>query len=299
MANLEKIEAKRLEAVAANAKERNKGLLFLLPGILSVVLSIALQVTFLMILGFILGFVGLVFIGKGFTNISKFNKTIKNDLITVLLQDTYEGVYYNQSGGIELNNILKTDTVKRPDRYTMEDYFKASYKGVDFETCDVDFKERVEHRDNKGHVYYTYETYFKGRWITYKFERHFKDGLKIIESRFGFNKKGYEKFDTESIEFNKKFTIYATTKEYGFYQITPAMIEKFLKLEKMHRGQIVYCFMDNELHIGINDRKDYLEVSHRKPITNENLQSTLDDIELLAAVINEFRLDGQKFKKQD
>ena len=293
--NLEKI---RLETVEKVKQENKKAFIILAVAILVIILGVLTEVAPIVFIGFGVLVVAVVFFGKGFSHISKYNKQIKSKLITTLLSDAYEDVYYDPNGGVSLNNILKTDTVKRPDRYSFEDYFRASYKGVQFETSDLDFKERVRHQDSKGNTYYTYETYFKGRWITYRFEREFKEGLKIIESRFGFNKKGFEKMDTESIEFNKKFTIYTTSQEYGFYQITSSMIEKLLNLEKMHKGQIVYCFMDNELHIGINDRKDYLEVSYKKPLNEEGLKEVIDDIELIAAIVNEFRLDGDKFKRK-
>ena len=296
MDNLEQLEKKRLEAVQTLSKERKRSLYAFIPGILITAAGYFTQVVELMYGGIFVILIGIVLIVIAYANINAFSKSVKEKLIFALLKDAYDDVVYNEHGGIPLNEILKTDVVKRPDRYSMEDYFTATYKGIKFETSDIDFKERVQHRDSKGHTYYTYESYFKGRWIKYKFEKNFKEGLKIIESRFGFNKRGYEKFDTESIEFNKKFTIYATSKEYGFYQITSAMIEKLLKLEKMHRGQIVYCFINDELHIGINDRKDYLEVSYRQPITKEGLKPVIDDIELIAAIINEFRLDSHKFK---
>ncbi len=299
MSQLQELEQIRLKTVENVKKTRKKGLLFLIPAILVIVLGAVLEIPVVIFVGFALVVVGIVFFANSISYIAKYNKQIKDKLIRVLLSDAYEDVYYDQNGGIALNNILKTDTVKRPDRFSFEDYFRASYKGVNFETCDLDFKERVRHQDSKGNVYYTYETYFKGRWITYRFDRHFKEGLKIIESRFGFNKRGFEKMDTESIEFNKKFTIYTTSKEYGFYQITSSMIEKLMKLERMHKGQIVYCFMDNELHIGINDRKDYLEVSYKNPLNDEGLKTVNDDIELIAAIINEFRLYGDKFKSKD
>ena len=77
------------------------------------------------------------------------------------------------------------------------------------------------------------------------------------------------------------------------------MIEKLLKFEQMHRGSILYCFRDNELHIGVNDRRDYMEVSYRTPITKETIGGLLDQIELLPAVINEFRLSSSKFQNID
>ncbi len=298
MTQLQELEKFRLETVEKVKKDRKIAIPLIIIAIIIIIVGATSNIPPIIVVGFILAIVGAIFFGKTFSYIAKYNSQVKDKLIKLLLQDSYEDVYYEQKGGIALNNILKTDTVKRPDRFSFEDYFRASYKGINFETCDLDFKERVRHQDSKGNTYYTYETYFKGRWITYKFERHFKEGLKIIESRFGFNKRGFEKMDTESIAFNKKFTIYTTSKEYGFYQITSSMIEKLMKLEQMHKGQIVYCFMDNELHIGINDRKDYLEVSYKEELNEEGLKPVIDDIELIAAIINEFRLDGDKFKNR-
>jgi len=298
MNDFQKLENKRQKLVEEIKQGRKKALIPLGLGIVLILIAAVSMIQPLLIIGIIVVVVGIIMMGLAYKGVGPYNKTVKSEVISVLLKDTYEDVIYDQNRGLPIAQILKTGTVKRPDRYSAEDYFSATYKGVKFETSDVDLKERVEHRDSKGHVHVSYETYFKGRWITYYFERHFKEGLKIIESKFGFNKRGYEKMDTESIEFNKKFTIYTTSKQYGFYQITSAMIERLLKLEKMHRGQIVYCFMDNQLHIGINDRKDYLELSYKTPISEEGLSSTIDDIELIAAIINEFRLDSQKFKKQ-
>jgi hypothetical protein len=143
----------------------------------------------------------------------------------------------------------------------------------------------------------SYQTYFKGRWYIYKFERRFKDVLKISEGRnFQMNTRGLVKIDTESIEFNKKFSIYASTQEHGFYLITSTTIEKFLELEKLHRGTILYYFAQNELHIGVNDRRDYMEFSIKKPINQASLKEFMADVELIAAIVNELRLDSSKFK---
>ena len=112
------------------------------------------------------------------------------------------------------------------------------------------------------------------------------------------NRRNLVKIDTESIEFNKKFAIFASTQEYGFYHITSSMIEKLLELEKMHRGTILYHFEDNELHIGVNDHKDYMELKIKTPINPESLKDFKADMDLIAAIINELRLDSSKFKTQ-
>jgi len=196
-----------------------------------------------------------------------------------------------------ISRINETGTVRRPDRFSGEDYIKGTYKDVNFEVSDVNLKQRVEHRDKNGNVRVTYETYFKGRWYIYRFKKQFDQILKIVEGRGSqVNKRNLEKFDTESIEFNKKFDIFASTKEFGFYLITSSMIEKLLELEKLHRGSILYCFMKDELHIGVNDSKDYMEFKLKTPINEESLGHFMSDIELIPAIVNEFRLDSVKFK---
>lgn len=296
MSNLEKIEQKRLEAVKKVNKERTKGSIILIIGIILMIIGAISSLPVLIVIGLIVIFVGAYFLIKGQKYVSTFNDTVKTEIINELLHDEFENVNYLPHESIDVMDIVKTDTVKKPDRYNGEDYVSGIYKGVKFYTSDVNLLERIETTDGQGHRVVTYQSYFKGRWIVYKFPRTFQEGLKVIESRNGFNKRGFEKIETESIEFNKKFTIYATSKEYAFYQITSSMIEKMLELEKLHRGQILYCFMNNELHIGINDNKDYLEISYKKPVTEEALSPIIADIEVIPAIINEFRLDSSKFK---
>ena len=196
-----------------------------------------------------------------------------------------------------IDRINGTGLIKRPDRYQGEDLIKGSYKGVKFEVSDINLKERVETRDSKGNVQVSYQTYFKGRWYIYRYQKQFDEVLKIVEGRGGYaNKRGLVKFETESMAFNKKFAIYASSKEFGFYLITSSMLEKLLELEALHRGSIVYCYQNNELHIGVNDRRDYMEFKLKTPINEKTLDIFMSDIDLIPSIINEFRLDSSKFK---
>lgn len=57
----------------------------------------------------------------------------------------------------------------------------------------------------------------------------------------------------------------------------------------------MYCIMNNELHVGINDNRDYFELSLKKPITEESLKPIINEIDLMAAIINELKLDSPKY----
>ncbi len=296
---LQILETQRLKIVKETKKDYRNGSFGLIGVALGIILF--LTVSSLEVLGIIIGAIGViviaVFFGKAGAKISKLKAELKLKLVTTLLEEEFEGVSYEPHAKIPASRIIGTKTVKAPDRYYGEDYMRGSYKDVKFEVSDVDLKERRVHRDSKGHTHVTYETYFKGRWYIYTFPKNFKKELKILEARAPFfANQGLVRVETESIDFNKKFNVYATDLTYGFYHITPSMIEKLMQFEKMHRGSILYCFKENELHIGVNDRRNYMEISYRTPITRETLGQLLDQIELIPAVINEFRLYSTKFK---
>lgn len=294
---LKAIEEKRQGLFQAFKKEQKSAIIFLVIGLILGVIGFIGGQVFLMVPGIILLVIAAIFFGKAQTHSNAFRRIVKSELVTTLLKETFEDVHYDQFSFIPISTINQTQTIKRPDRFHGEDYMKGTYKGVKFEVSDVDLKERVETRDSKGNVQVSYQTYFKGRWYIFKFERVFQEVLKIIEGRgYQANTRGLTKIETEMIEFNKKFAIYSSTQEHAFYLITSSMLEKLMALEKLHRGSILYCFQGNELHIGVNDNRNYLELSIKTPIQEESIKDFIADIDLIPAIINELRLDSQKYK---
>jgi hypothetical protein len=239
--------------------------------------------------------VPIFFVLKAQGHANKFKETIKNELVHLVLNDKFDDVYYDRHQSIPQGVIDQTGLVKRPDRFSGEDFIKGTYKGVSFEVSDVTLRERQEHVDSKGHRTVTYPVYFKGRWYVYKFPKTFKGTLKICETHPN-NAKGLEKLDTESMAFNKKFKLYASDKQYAFYHLTPIMMEKLLELEKLHRGSIYFYYTGNELHIGVNDSQDYLEIPFRKAIDEKAMKAFEGDVDLIPAIINELKLTSDKFK---
>lgn len=295
--DLAKFENKRQEILSLYQKEIKIGVILVVIAVVIGLIAYFANLGPIIIISFFIVAFATVFFGKGYKHFQTFRTIVKSDIITELLKSSFDDVSYFPKSFIQIMRINQTEMIRRPDRYEGEDLITGKYKGVGFEVSDINLKQRVETRDSKGNVHVSYQTYFKGRWYIFKFDRRFKEQLKIGEgSSFNMNKRGLVKIDTESIEFNKKFSIFASTQEFGFYLITSSMLEKLMQLEKMHRGSIHYCFINNELHVGVNDNKDYMELSIKKPINEETINSFMTDIDMIPAIINELRLDSQKFK---
>jgi len=261
MVNVQLIEDKRLLIYADYKQQKMYGILFLIPSIFFVI-ALVIHPLFILV-GFILLCLAIRNFSHAFHINKSFRDIVKKEIISKLIKEHLEDVSYDAKAFIPVSKIIKTGIIKSPDKSIAEDYIKGIYKGIGFEVCDIDYQELIT-SPNEHHS--SYETYFKGRWYIYTFNRIFNDELIIIEKNgFGHIKSNLEKIETESIEFNQKFSVYATTQTFGFYIITSTMIERLLEVEKMHHGRIFYYLSKNELHVGIDDRKDYLEISLKKP----------------------------------
>lgn len=226
-----------------------------------------------------------------------FKKKFKDIIVKKLIADELGiDAVYVPNGGISMEEINSLNAAARPDRYTQEDYISCSYNGIPYEMCDCVMQERVVTRDAHGNTHISYETYFKGRIIKIDFKRDLKMELKVVNGApKGFQGRPLTNFETEVIEFNKKFKCYASSKEDGFYVLTPVMIQKMLELEGMYAGGICFIVMHGNFYIMINNSGDSLEVNISKPLDEKQLNRIRADIMIGASIINEFNIDSDKF----
>lgn len=243
---------------------------------------------------FLIGFIFLILA----SNIKReYDKFIKSTVIDNLIKDMYEESVYEPNQMMNIDYIQSLSMYRRPDRWFGEDYFSGTYKGVKFACSEVTLQERREQRDSKGNRRVYYVNFFNGRFYSFTFEKQFEERLQVIERRSNGMVSGrMQKFDTESIEFNKTFNTYATDQHYVFYQLTPVIQLNLLQFENMHRGTVQVLYQGNTLDVAVNDSLNTLHLDIKTPLTMENLQPIVQDIQMPAAIINEFNLDSDKFK---
>ena len=243
--------------------------------------------------------VGLFFLIKASMIASKYRSSVKEVIIKDMVKANYEDGNYIHKDRIDQSYINSLNFYQRPDRSTGEDLITGSFNGVSFKASDVHMEERVETRDSKGNTQVSYQTIFKGRWYHFEYERVFNETLQVKEGRFvGKASRDLKKYETESILFNKKFKIFSSDQAYVFYQLTPVLIEKILAFEQMHRGTVQMMYHQNILDIAVNDSSDSFELKIKTPLTKDAVSHIIGDIEMPSAIINEFNLDSDKFKKK-
>lgn len=306
---LQKLEEERLTLLQSYKKKSEIGFILLAVGLLAsfifgFILFTDSKVEAVFVIGLVTGiilvFAASVFLGMAGSENRKYSKRIKGVVIKQILDGIYKDATYDQSKSINVENMLSMGLFPRPDRYHGEDYYSGEFDGIKFETSELTLERRVSHSDSKGHMYYTYEPYFIGRYILFTLPRKFDDSILIRESQFldGFNLTGLKKVETESIEFNKKFKIYSTNEEFFFYMITPLFMDHLLTFEQNHVGQIYAAFKHNSFHFALDDKKNHFEFNIKTPLTNEGLMGVTKDLMMPKDIIEDLRFNTSKFQNQ-
>lgn len=221
------------------------------------------------------------------------------------LESIFTNLLYLPEAELDEGIIRETGMMHMGDRYSSNDYIKGKYKNIDVEQADVHIEEEHVTTDSDGNTHRTWVTIFKGRWMIFDFNKTFKANLQVCQKGFGNakisnwgNDLKYKRVKMEDEIFNKSFRIYAQSEHEDFYILTPHLMEKIKNLTNTVHGKILLCFVDNKLHVGIQNNKDSFEPSIYTKINEANIiESVSKDIKLITNFVDELDLDNDLFRK--
>ena len=236
-------------------------------------------------------------------DIAEFEKIYKQNIVVAALKEICTDVTFDYERGISREIIASTNMMNMGDTFYSNDYITGKYKNINFELSDVEIQEETTDSDGDTHTY----TLFKGQWYIFDFNKEFKANIKIKGKGFTnsnvivlFAKKEdkFKKVELEDTEFNKLYKVYAQNELDAFYILTPNMMTKIKEVgEKIH-GKLLFCFIDNRLHIAVHNNKDLFEASIYKKINIEEAkQKTQEEISAITDFVNILSLDNDLFKK--
>ena len=232
-----------------------------------------------------------------------FLQIYKGELIQSILAENLEGyddLRYFPEDGISKDTIESTGMMWMGNTYSSGDLIEGSYKGVEFRQSDVCIEE-VTYYNKSEHR----ETYLRGRWMIFDFNKRFRSDLQVCEKDFRYARayggpfsKGEKMhtLETESIAFNRAFTIAAENDSEAFYILTPHFMEKLLEVKAKISGDLLFCFVDSQLHVAINDEYNNFEPNMAVPVDADRIRrSVWEDLEPITELINILRLDDRLF----
>ncbi len=233
-----------------------------------------------------------------------FTKEYKNMFVLKSLQATFNELIYEPDKGLNKEIISNTGMMYMGDRYTSNDFVSGKYKDINVVQADVHIEEEHETTDSNGHTTTYWVTIFKGRWMIFDFNKYFKANIQVSQKGFGNSKISnwgktlkYKKVMMEDQEFNNAFRTYAQDEHDAFYILTPSLMEKIKKVTNNISGKLLFCFIDNKLHIGLQNGKDSFEHSiFRKINEQQSIEEISKDIKIITNFIDELNLDNNLFK---
>ena len=76
-------------------------------------------------------------------------------------------------------------------------------------------------------------------------------------------------------------------------------MEKIKTLTTNINGKVLFCFIDNKLHVGLQNNKDSCEHSVFKKIDEKQIIENISkDIKLITNFVDELDLDNDLFRKE-
>ena len=287
---------------------RKKALNIILIGIfltiiIAIILFIIADSPFIGLFAFISGIIITFIIDIIPTN--KFNLAFKEVVVLKALKEVFTDLIYEPERGLDIYIIKNTGMMDMGDRYSSNDYISGKYKNINIVQADVHIEEENVTTDSDGNTTTSYETIFKGRWIIFDFNKNFNANIQVREKGFGNarisnwgEKIKYKKIMMENEVFNNNFLIYAQNEHDAFYVLTPSLMEKIQKLANNISGKLLFCFINNKLHIGIDNNEDAFEHSIFAKINEANISNeVLQDIKLITTFVDELNLDNNLFRK--
>lgn len=261
--------------------------LFLLIGLNSAVIQVLAGALFLS---------GMVLIIMGTVAFNKMVHDFKHNFLKAKIGEWVENGVYEPTQGLALDDVYRCEFMRHADRFHSEDYIRGSLDGVQFEMCDIKLEERrVEHTKNGTRTYYV--PFFTGQFYRVDFNKTFNGSLQVLETERPQSKRPFKKIKMESVAFNKTFKTYTTDDHTAFYLITPQMMERMMKIEQDHPGNIGFSFLDDRMYLAIDNNRSLLEVQMFRPLDEKRIEAFRHDFQLIHDVIHELKLNQNIFKE--
>ena len=218
-----------------------------------------------------------------------FNNEFKKIFVFNSLSKYFKNLKYLPNSGISKSDIDSYFTLDTADSFSSNDYVSGLYKDIKFEQSDVLIREREEETDSDGNTRTVWETIFEGRYMIFDFNKEFKSNVKVVTKRFEANRFSWGKkmsnVKMEDVEFNKMFAIFAENDHEAFY------------IYNKLKTPIMFCLLNNKLHIAIDNRDDSFEWNVFKPIDENKINEEITkDIELITNFVDDLDLNNDLFK---
>lgn len=182
------------------------------------------------------------------------------------------------------------------DRESLEDHVLGEVDGVPFELAEAFLEKRVK-RDKRD----DYDLVFRGLVARYAFPKRF-EGRTIVRGDRGsfFNAMSHAGVDGERVHledprFEEMFEVFSSDQVEARYLLTPAFMERLVKLADASDGPMQAAFDGGDLLLAIDGRRGYFaQPSPWKDLRQGNhIRAFVEDIAFIREIAETLKLDAE------
>ncbi len=213
-------------------------------------------------------------------NDQNYAKEYKEILVRSVFEYYFTDIEMREKG-FDYEFVKETRLIPCGNTYHSDDQISGMYHGLHFTRSDVRMQEVTHHNKTT-----TTTTYFSGSWMVFDFPKSFTSYLCVKEKTFSGGNPGglfssIERFKMENEQFNKTYHVYGSSQHEAFYILTPHFMERLLKLNDQFYGDLCIGFIENQIHVLINDHENLFE----PPIFREITENEIHEIEKQVRVV--------------
>lgn len=220
-----------------------------------------------------------------------YNNTIKDIIFPKIFSFFGTNFSYSRIANVDYTMLNSTGIMPNYNQKSSEDKIKGVYKDVNIELYELLLRYKAGKNTS---------TVFRGMIIHLTMNKNFKGHTIVKNDRgslvnfFSSSSSGLQKVTLEDSKFEGEFDIFSSNQVESRYLLTPAFMERFLKLKGVLRSpQIEAAFLNNNLILKISLMENRFEPgSVFEPATfEEDIKTILSEMNLIFEIIDVLKLN--------
>ena len=209
---------------------------------------------------------------------SRYHASFKENLVKAELSKYFGNVQYEPGGALEEESMRELGFFANWDRMNGNDMLAAEYKGIRFSQCDLAMQEKYtvkvqiqvnlggsfddEDEDGRARVKTRYRDVFRGRAMRFESPREYGGTTRVVHKDFaGKVMGGGERVETEFVEFNENFRVFASSGVEALETLKPQVIEAIFWLTRAVSAPVALHFSGRRMHAFLSTKRDAFDVS--------------------------------------
>ena len=215
---------------------------------------------------------------RAITARSRYRAGFKENLVKAELSKIFGNVQYEPGGALDEESMRELGFFANWDLMNGNDLLAAEYKGIRFSQCDLVMREKYtvkvriqvnlggsfddEDEDGRARVKTRYRDVFRGRAMRFESPREYGGTTRVVHKNFaGKVTGGGERVETEFVEFNENFRVFASSGVDALETLKPQVIEAIFWLTRAVSAPVALHFSGRRTHAFLSTKRDAFDVS--------------------------------------